>query len=159
MKFSNKNLEILEKFWKISQVNEEIIFFVEATLSEPNIRIRGPNTSPRTVVHREKNGTTYIVSFVPSEIGPHDIMVSARGSEGLIEKAFQAKICNAKAVVPVAPGGWSSVLDDEGFGRFAIREPYQLEFDTSMAGPGFMQAEVVTQYGEVKSYVDTFDQR
>ena len=135
------------------QVNEEIIFFVEATYSEPNVKIRGPNTSPRAVIHREKNGTTFVASFIPNEIGPHDIIVSAKGSEGVLEKAFQAKICNAKAIVPTS-GGWTSILDEKGFGRFTVGEPTILELDTSKAGPGYLQSEVVTQYGEVRCHVD-----
>ena len=142
------------------QVNEEIIFFVEATYSEPNIKIRGPNSSPRAVIHREKNGTTFVASFIPNEIGPHDIIVSAKGSEGVLEKAFQAKICNAKAIMPVNSGGWTSILDEKGYGRFTIGEPTILELDTSKAGPGYLQSEVVTQYGEVRCHVDqTTDNR
>ena len=114
------------------------------------------------MIHREKNGTTFVASFIPNEIGPHDIIVSAKGSDGgILEKAFQAKICNAKAIVPISSGGggWTSVLDEKGYGRFSPGEQTMLELDTSKAGPGYLQAEVVTQYGEVRCHVESTDNR
>ena len=46
------------------------------------------------------------------------------------------------------------MLDEKGFGRFEPGSQTVLELDTSQAGPGYMQAEVLTQYGEVKSKVE-----
>ena len=34
-----------------------------------------------------------------------------------------------------------------------------IEFDTSKAGPGYMQSEILTQYGEVKSVAEHTDKR
>ena len=116
---------------------------------------RGPHSTPRTVLQQEKNGTTYMATFVPSEVGVHDVFVSAAGEDGTpIEKAFQTRICNAKAVVPLGSSSWTSILDDKGYGRFEAGSQTVLELDTSQAGPGYMQAEVLTQYGEVKSKVE-----
>ena len=70
------------------------------------MRIRGVTSAPKPMLQREKNGT-YVVSFVPNEVGILEIRVSARSNitGQLLERSFQAKISNAKAVVPV--GGWS----------------------------------------------------
>ena len=133
------------------QINEEIIFFIEGKQLEgdPVVRIRGVNSAPKAMLQREKNGT-YVVSFIPNEVGVLDIKVSARSNltGQPLERAFQAKISNAKAVVPV--GGWSRLLDDQGLAQFVRGEESIIELDVSKAGPGQLQSEVLTQYGEVK---------
>ena len=70
-------------------------------------------------------------------------------------RSFQAKISNAKAVVPV--GGWTRLLNDQGFAEFLTNEETLLELDVSKAGPGQLQSEVLTQYGEVKNHVEVVD--
>lgn len=133
------------------QINEEIIFFIEGKQLEgdPVVRIRGVNSAPKAMLQREKNGT-YVVSFIPNEVGVLDIKVSARSNltGQPLERAFQAKISNAKAVVPV--GGWSRLLDDQGLAQFVRGDESIIELDVSKAGPGQLQSEVLTQYGEVK---------
>ena len=142
------------------QVNEEIIFFIEGKQldGDPVVRIRGSSSTPRAMLQREKNGT-YVVSFVPNEVGTLDIKVSARSSVTgqPLERSFQAKISNAKAISPV--GGWTRLLDEKGYAYFIPAEETLVEFDTSKAGPGHMQSEVLTQFGEVKSIVEPLDNR
>lgn len=142
------------------QINEEIIFFIEGKQLEgdPIVRIRGLNSAPKAMLQREKNGT-YVVSFIPNEVGILDIKVSARSSLSgqPLERSFQAKISNAKAVVPV--GGWNRLLDDQGMAEFIPGEETLLELDVTKAGPGQLQSEVLTQYGEVKSFVEPVDNR
>ena len=141
------------------QINEEIIFFIEGKQLEgdPVVRIRGVNSAPKAMLQREKNGT-YVVSFIPNEVGVLDIKVSARSSltGQALERAFQAKISNAKAVVPV--GGWARLLSDQGLAHFLPGEETVLELDTSKAGPGQLQSEILTQYGEVKNYVEPLNE-
>lgn len=137
------------------QINEEIIFFIEGKQldGDPVVRIRGVNSAPKAMLQREKNGT-YVVSFVPNEVGVLDIKVSARSSltGQPLERAFQAKISNAKAVIPV--GGWSRLLDDQNLAQFLPGEETMLELDVSKAGPGQLQSEVLTQFGDVKCYAE-----
>ena len=54
----------------------------------------------------------YMATFVPTEVGVHDVFVAARGSpdgsdesqEGaLIEKSYQTRICNAKVCIDGLP--------------------------------------------------------
>ena len=142
------------------QINEEIIFFIEGKQLEgdPVVRIRGVNSAPKAMLQKEKNGT-YVVSFIPNEVGVLDIKVSARSSltGQPMERSFQAKISNAKAVVPV--GGWSRLLDEQGMAQFIPGEETLLELDISKAGPGQLQSELLTQYGEVRSAVEPLDNR
>merc|ERR1712223_321799 len=142
------------------QINEEIIFFIEGKQlhGDPLVRIRGVNSAPKAMLQREKNGT-YVVSFIPNEVGVLDIKVSARSSltGQPMERSFQAKISNAKAVVPV--GGWSRLLDEQGMAQFIPGEETLLELDISKAGPGQLQSELLTQYGEVRSAVEPLDDR
>merc|ERR1739844_621980 len=107
-------------------------------------------------LQREKNGT-YVVSFVPNEVGILEIRVSARSNitGQLLERSFQAKISNAKAVVPV--GGWSRLFNEQGLAEFIPNEETLLELDVSKAGPGQLLSEVLTQFGEVKNHVDVID--
>merc|ERR1719220_320886 len=140
------------------QINEEIIFFIEGKQldGDPLVRIRGVTSAPKPMLQKEKNGT-YVISFVPNEVGILDIKVSARPNitGQLLERSFQAKISNAKAVVPV--GGWTRLLNDQGFAEFLTNEETLLELDVSKAGPGQLQSEVLTQYGEVKNHVEVVD--
>ena len=142
------------------QINEEIIFFIEGKQLEgdPVVRIRGVNSAPKAMLQKEKNGT-YVVSFIPNEVGVLDIKVSARSSltGQTMDRSFQAKISNAKAVIPV--GGWSRLLDDQGMAQFIPGEETLLELDVSKAGPGQLQSEVLTQYGEIRSAVEPLDNR
>ena len=142
------------------QINEEIIFFIEGKQLEgdPVVRIRGINSAPKAMLQKEKNGT-YVVSFIPNEVGVLDIKVSARSSltGQPMERSFQAKISNAKAVVPV--GGWSRLLDEQGMAQFIPGEETLLELDISKAGPGQLQSELLTQYGEIRSAVEPLDNR
>ena len=137
------------------QINEEIIFFIEGKQLEgdPVVRIRGVNSAPKAMLQREKNGT-YVVSFIPNEVGVLDIKVSARSTltGQPLERAFQAKISNAKAVIPV--GGWSRLLDEQGLAQFLPGDETMMELDVSKAGPGQLQSEVLTQYGEVKCFAE-----
>ena len=140
------------------QIHEEIIFFIEGKQldGDPVVRIRGVTSAPKPMLQREKNGT-YVVSFVPNEVGVLDIRVSARSNitGQLLERSFQAKISNAKAVVPV--GGWTRLLNEQGLAEFIPNEETLLELDVSKAGPGQLQSEVLTQYGEVKNQVEIID--
>ena len=61
-----------------------------------------------------------------------------------------------KAVVPV--GGWARLLSDQGLAHFLPGEETVLELDTSKAGPGQLQSEILTQYGEVKNYVEPLNE-
>ncbi len=137
------------------QIHEEIIFFIEGKQLEgdPVVRIRGVNSAPKAMLQREKNGT-YVVSFIPNEVGVLDIKVAARSSltGQPLERSFQAKISNAKAVIPV--GGWSRLLDEQNFAQFMPGEETMLELDVSKAGPGQLQSEVRTQYGEVRCFAE-----
>jgi hypothetical protein len=74
-----------------------------------------------------------------------------------LERSFQAKVSNTKSIAPV--GGWPNLLDDKGLGYFVAGEETSIEFDTSKAGPGFLQTEILTQYGEVKSVAEHTDRR
>ena len=74
-----------------------------------------------------------------------------------LERSFQAKISNTKSIAPV--GGWQNLLDDKGLGFFVPGDETAIEFDTSKAGPGFLQSEILTQYGEVKSVAEHTDKR
>ena len=120
------------------------------------MRIRGVTSAPKPMLQREKNGT-YVVSFVPNEVGILEIRVSARSNitGQLLERSFQAKISNAKAVVPV--GGWSRLFNEQGLAEFIPNEETLLELDVSKAGPGQLLSEVLTQFGEVKNHVDVID--
>ena len=63
------------------QINEEIIFFIEGKQldGDPLVRIRGVTSAPKPMLQKEKNGT-YVISFVPNEVGILDIKVSARSN-------------------------------------------------------------------------------
>ena len=74
-----------------------------------------------------------------------------------LERSFQAKISNTKSIAPL--GGWQNLLDDKGFGLFVPGEETSIEFDTSKAGPGYLQSEILTQFGEVKSVAEHTDKR
>ena len=43
---------------KSGNVGDETVLIIEATHSEPSVKVRGPNSTPRIVLQREKNGTT-----------------------------------------------------------------------------------------------------
>ena len=48
-------------------------------------------------------------------------------------------------------------MNDQGFAEFLTNEETLLELDVSKAGPGQLQSEVLTQYGEVKNHVEVVD--
>jgi len=66
-------------------------------------------------------------------------------------------VSNTKSIAPV--GGWQNILDEKGLGYFLPGEETAIEFDTSKAGPGFLQSEILTQFGEVKSVAEHTDRR
>ena len=123
----------------LGQVRDVCLFKIDGRgmSGEPRVEVSG---RCRTVLQEDKDEAgLYIVKYIPEEVGHTAINIFWNEVE-IPGSPFQARICDASAVLPVS--GWDRLLDRDGRIDMTIGEEKVITWDVSKAGPGSMDIEI-----------------
>jgi filamin len=121
------------------------IFYVDAQNMQGSldVKIEGPQHFTKYTVDRQSDGL-HIVKYTPVEVGLFKIYVKWNNRD-IPGSPFVSYVVNPDRIRVV--GGWQSVLDSNNILNLKLEEEKMISFDTSEAGPGTLNAVIISPNG------------
>lgn len=120
-------------------------FCVESQGMQGNldVKIEGPQQYTKNQIERQSDGS-YIVKYTPVEVGQFKIFVKWNNRD-IPGSPFLSYVVNPEKVRIV--GGWQSILDFRNILHLKLFEEKVINFETSEAGPGTLNASILSPNG------------
>jgi len=125
--------------------DRQATFTVESQGLQGNleVKIEGPQHYTKNHIERQGDGS-YLVRYTPVEVGQFKIFVKWNNRD-VPGSPFLSYVINPEKVRVI--GGWQSVLDFRNVLNLKLYEEKVINFDTSEAGPGTLNASILTPNG------------
>jgi filamin len=108
-----------------------------------DVKIEGPQQYTKNQIERQSDGS-YLVKYTPVEVGQFKIFVKWNNRD-VPGSPFLSYVVNPDKVRIV--GGWQSILDFKNVLNLKLFEEKVINFETSEAGPGTLNASILSPNG------------
>lgn len=105
----------------------------------PEVRIDGPDSEPELTIEEGGEEGTYVVSYLPIEVGVFDVHIRWNGKD-IPGSPFHPKVTDPQKVRAI--GGWDSLMNEDGHIPLIVGQEKKISVDVGDAGPGKLKVEV-----------------
>lgn len=105
----------------------------------PEVRIDGPDSEPELTIEEGGEEGTYVVSYLPIEVGVFDVHIRWNGKD-IPGSPFHPKVTDPQKVRAI--GGWDSLVNEDGHIPLIVGQEKKISVDVGDAGPGKLKVEV-----------------